>query len=72
MPPRVVRVRSANNAFQHAEVLKRNRSKRHRFGEFFVEGVKAINQALAHGWTATTLIYASERRLSGWAPPASS
>jgi tRNA G18 (ribose-2'-O)-methylase SpoU len=65
--PRVVRIRSANNAFQHAEVLKRNRYKRHRFGEFFVEGVKAINQALAHGWTVTTLIYSTERSLSGWA-----
>src|SRR5204863_2810584 len=42
MTPHVVRVRTAGNAFQHAEVLKRNRSKRHRFREFFVEGVKAI------------------------------
>lgn len=66
-PRRVVRVRSANNAFQHAEVLKRNRSKRHRFREFFVEGVTPINQALSHGWQVTTLLYSSDRPLSEWA-----
>jgi 23S rRNA (uridine2479-2'-O)-methyltransferase len=67
MAAKVARVWSANNAFQHVEVLKRNRHKRHRFQEFFVEGVKAINLALAHGWTFTTLIYSTDRPLSDWA-----
>lgn len=67
MSPKILRVSSANTAFQHAEVLKRNRHKRHRFGEFFVEGVKAINLALAHNWTFTTLLYATARPLSSWA-----
>ncbi len=53
--------------FQHLEVLKRNRNTRHRFGEFFVEGVKAINQARAGRWTIKTLVYAAGRPLSSWA-----
>lgn len=67
MPPQVIRVRSKGNLFQHAEVLRRNRAKRQRYGEFFVEGVQSIERALAHEWPITTLIYSSERRLSKWA-----
>jgi len=65
--PRVARVSSENNAFQHIEVLRRNREKRHRHREFFLEGVRPINQALAHGWTMRSFAYSRERRLSGWA-----
>jgi TrmH family RNA methyltransferase len=64
---RRVRVRSEDNVFQHIEVLKRNRTKRHRFREFLVEGVKAIDRARAAGWTFTTLAYDADRRLSSWA-----
>lgn len=64
---RVVQVRTEDNVFQHLEVLKRNRTKRHRFRECFVEGVKAITRALEHGWTVNALAYAADRRLSGWA-----
>jgi TrmH family RNA methyltransferase len=48
-------------------VLKRNRTRRHRAGEFFVEGVKAITLARACGWTITTLAYAAGHPLSSWA-----
>ena len=65
--PGVIRVRTEDNVFQHLDVLKRNRTKRHRFREFFVEGVRAINLARAHGWTINALAYAADRRLSGWA-----
>ena len=34
-----------NTLFQHLQTLQRNRNKRHRAGEFVVEGVRAINQA---------------------------
>jgi TrmH family RNA methyltransferase len=65
--PAVVRVWTEDNLFQHLEVLKRNRTKRHRFGEFFVEGVKALDQARANGWQIRTLAHAAGRRLSSWA-----
>jgi TrmH family RNA methyltransferase len=48
-------------------VLRRNRQKRHRFREIFVEGVRPINTALEHGWTITAIYYAAERQLSDWA-----
>jgi len=48
-------------------VLKRNRNKRHRFGEFFLEGVRGINAARAHGWGILALAYAADQRLSNWA-----
>ncbi len=48
-------------------MLKRNRNKRHRFGEFFLEGVRGINAARAHGWTILALAHAADRRLSNWA-----
>jgi TrmH family RNA methyltransferase len=67
MKPRVVRIFSENNAFQHIETLRRNREKRHRQRAFFLEGVRPINQALAHGWTINALVYSRERRLSDWA-----
>jgi TrmH family RNA methyltransferase len=67
MAGKILRVSSENHAFQHAVVLKANRTKRQRYQEFFVEGVQAINQAVAFGWSITTLIYSSEQPLSRWA-----
>jgi tRNA G18 (ribose-2'-O)-methylase SpoU len=67
MKPRVIKVRSENNHFQHVEVLKRNRAKRQRYGEFFVEGVTPLNRAIEHGWEMQTLVYSTEKRLSKWA-----
>ena len=56
-----------NTLFQHLQTLQRNRNKRHRAGEFVVEGVRAINQALAHRWTVKALVYGAGRPLSAWA-----
>jgi len=67
LAPHIVRVHSANNHFQHAEVLRRNRHKRQQYREFFLEGVRPINLALRHGWTVTAYYYAPERGLSDWA-----
>ncbi|MFN8485448.1 MAG: TrmH family RNA methyltransferase [Anaerolineae bacterium] len=67
MKPHVKQVYSENNDFQYAETLRRNRQKRHRHREFFLEGVRPINQALAHNWTVNAFIYSRERRLSRWA-----
>jgi len=60
-------VSTANAAYQRVEVLRRNRTKRHRYGEFVVEGVRAINGALAAGWTVRAFAYPRGRRLSQWA-----
>jgi TrmH family RNA methyltransferase len=65
--PRTIRLHSADNHFQRIEVLRRNRQKRQRYGEFFVEGVRAVNQALAHDWEIRSFSYSFERRLSDWA-----
>jgi TrmH family RNA methyltransferase len=67
MAARVLRVSTANAAYQRIEVLQRNRTKRHRYAEFVVEGVRAINSALAAGWTIRAFAYAHGRQLSRWA-----
>jgi 23S rRNA (uridine2479-2'-O)-methyltransferase len=67
MRPLTIQIRSENNDFQHAEVLSRNREKRQRHREFFVEGVKAIELCIERGWSVSTYIHSSERKLSGWA-----
>ena len=42
---------SGKNAdYQKFEVLKTNRNKRYRYGEFFVEGVRNLNEAVKKGW----------------------
>jgi TrmH family RNA methyltransferase len=67
MPPRTLQVSTANTAFQHFEVLRRNRTKRHRHREFVVEGVRALNAAVAGGWTIRSFAFARGRALSRWA-----
>jgi tRNA G18 (ribose-2'-O)-methylase SpoU len=67
MPPRHIRLFTENNDFQRAEVLRRNRQKRQRYGQFFVEGVRPINLALKGGWEIDSFYYAPERGLSDWA-----
>jgi TrmH family RNA methyltransferase len=67
MTPRVLQVSSANTAFQRIDVLQRNRTKRHRYGEFVAEGVRAIDGAIAAGWTIRSFAYARGRQLSRWA-----
>jgi TrmH family RNA methyltransferase len=56
-----------DNDFQRAEVLKRNSNKRHRYREFFVEGVRSINEALRNNWGIKAFYYTRERSLSRWA-----
>jgi len=67
MKATVVRIYSENADFQHIETLRRNRTKRNRSGEFFVEGVRAINQALRNKWIINALVYSRDQRLSDWA-----
>jgi 23S rRNA (uridine2479-2'-O)-methyltransferase len=65
--PRLVKIYSENNDFQYAETLKRKREKRQKQREFFVEGVRPINQAIEHGWQIRAFLYSREKPLSDWA-----
>lgn len=67
MKPQIVKIYSENNAFQHVETLRRKREKRQRHREFFVEGVRPINQALKYGWSINAFLYSKEKPLSDWA-----
>lgn len=63
----VIKVEKEDNHFQYFEVLKRNRNKRHKSREFFVEGVRNINEAIRNGWEIRSFLYGGGRRLSDWA-----
>jgi TrmH family RNA methyltransferase len=65
--PRVVHVGRANSVFQHLEVLKRNRTRRRRYGELFVEGVRPIQRLVDAGWPVRSVCSEEGRELSGWA-----
>jgi tRNA G18 (ribose-2'-O)-methylase SpoU len=66
--PRAIRLSDANDpAFRHVEFLKNSRTNRRRFGEFFVEGVKPIDQARRHRWPIRSVLYVGGRPLSSWA-----
>lgn len=67
MTPRLVKIYTENNDFQYIETLRRNREKRQRNKEFFIEGVRPINQALRYKWSIRAFAYAREKRLSDWA-----
>lgn len=58
-------IRTKNNIYQHFYVLKTNRNKRHRYGEFLVEGVRNLNEAVNGGWKIKALLI-REGKLSDW------
>ncbi len=62
-----IKIYSKNAAFQKFEVLKSNRNKRWRYHEFFVEGVRNINEAIQNNWHIVSFLYSGERSLSSWA-----
>ncbi|WP_307844294.1 TrmH family RNA methyltransferase [Actinospica acidithermotolerans] len=61
------RITSRNARFQQWEALLGNRSKRHRAGEFLVQGVRPIGLALQYGWPVHALLFDLDRPLSRWA-----
>jgi TrmH family RNA methyltransferase len=63
----VLRVTTRNAAFQQWQALLTSRGKRHRAGEFLVQGVRPIGLAIEHGWRIRALLYPAGRPLSGWA-----
>ena len=67
MKSKKVKIYSENAEFQKFEVLKNNRNKRHRYNEFFVEGVRNINNAIRNKWKIKAFIYTEDKKLSDWA-----
>ncbi|MDR7325212.1 TrmH family RNA methyltransferase [Catenuloplanes niger] len=55
-----------NARFQQWEALLTNRNTRHRLGEFLVQGVRPINEAVARGWPIRALLHDGNLR-SHWA-----
>lgn len=62
-----MRLSKRNAQFQEWLALRTNRQKRHRSGQFLVEGTTAIDRAIEHGWTIEALLHPARRALSGWA-----
>jgi TrmH family RNA methyltransferase len=62
-----LRITTRNARFQRWQALLANRTKRQRAGEFLVQGVRPISQAVEHGWTIRALVYDEEAALSRWA-----
>jgi 23S rRNA (uridine2479-2'-O)-methyltransferase len=67
MTPRSPLITSRNAAFQQWQALLSNRAKRQRAGQFLIQGVRPITQAVRHGWPIDVLIYDMVRPLSRWA-----
>ena len=62
----MLRVTTRNATFQQWQALLTSRAKRHRAGEFLVQGVRPIGMAIEHGWRIRALLYPAGRPLSGW------
>lgn len=67
MQPRTERLHTENATFQRLEALRHNRNLRHRQRAFLVEGVRQIDQALAHGWAIRSFVHPADAPLSVWA-----
>ena len=63
----MLRVSARDDEFQLTLALLRNRRQRARQRRFVVQGVRSINQALAHEWPVAALWYPAGRPLSRWA-----
>lgn len=63
----VTRITSRNARFQLLRTLLDNRTKRHRAGEFIVQGVRPITMAIESGWEVRALLHDPARDLSSWA-----
>jgi 23S rRNA (uridine2479-2'-O)-methyltransferase len=67
MKPVIQKIHTNNSDFQLIETLRRNRVKRNKTGQFFVEGVRSIEQAIRNHWEISAFVYTREKRLSDWA-----
>lgn len=67
MSSSIQRVTNRNATFQQWQALLSNRTKRHRSGEFIVQGVRPISLALEHHWDFAALLRPVNARPSNWA-----
>jgi len=58
---------SRNAVYQKFGALLSNRNKRHRYGEFIIEGVRNINEAVKNGWKIKSFVYSRNKSVSDWA-----
>jgi tRNA G18 (ribose-2'-O)-methylase SpoU len=63
----VLRVSGRNARFQQWQALVGNRTKRHRAGEFLVQGVRPITLAERYGWPFRMVLRPAGRPVSRWA-----
>lgn len=61
------RITTRNSTFQQWQALLTNRAKRGRAGEFLVQGVRPISQAVGQGWTINALLHDGRSNPSAWA-----
>lgn len=66
-PPVTTPITTRNARFQQWQALLDNRTKRHRLGEFLVQGVRPISLAIEHGWTVRAVLGDDRARRSAWA-----
>ena len=64
---RIVTLCKESNEIQRVVALQRNRNKRHKYGEFVIEGRMAIEEAAAFGWSLRSLFYSKDTPLPKWA-----
>lgn len=64
---KIEKVLTKNSTFQKFETLKMNKNKRKKLNEFFIEGVRNINEAIKNNWKIISFIYSFEKPLSNWA-----
>lgn len=67
MAQKTLTITTRNARFQQLEALLGNRTKRHRLGEFLLQGVRPINLALDHDWPIRAVIRATTGQRSEWA-----
>lgn len=63
----IQKIFSKNAQYQKFEVLRDNRNKRFKYSEFFVEGVRNINEAIKNNWTIESFLYSMQDKKSDWA-----
>lgn len=64
---KLTKIFAKNAAYQKLEVLKTNRAKRTNYGEFIIEGVRNINEAVRNNWKIVSWIFPTDTNLSDWA-----
>lgn len=67
MNVKVIRIGKDNSTYQQIVALRDNRNKRSKMGQFYVEGIQNIKDALDNNWEIEAFIYSNEKQLSSWA-----